>query len=120
MQKIFLAPQVYYQNLRDQPPTSFDVFQNLLPSRHGIVNNLLSNPVFNFRFMPLFVVKNLIIAFNPNSPKGNTSQEVPNFAHFLIPFRDSFPEQGLRPIESVVVAEPPNPPNLDAHPKTCI
>lgn len=80
--------------------------------------------------MSSFVVENFVIAFNPNSRKDNTSQEVPNFAHLPIPFRIFFSEQGLSPTESVVIAGPdpakfmhdvgglpPNPPGLDTIPK---
>ena len=80
--------------------------------------------------MLLFVVENFIVAFNPNHSKGSTSQEVPNFAHLPIPFRDSFPEQGLSLIKYVVIAAPdpakfmhnvggppPNLPSLDTNPK---
>jgi hypothetical protein len=110
--------------------TNLDVLEDTLPRRLGIKDEFVPNAVFNPRFMPLFMVKHFVIAFNPNRPKGNASKEVPNFGLRAILIRDPFPKESLFPIEAIVVARvnptkfmhdisspPPCPPSLNTIPK---
>ena len=82
------------------------------------------------RFMPLFVVEDPIIPFNPNGPKRNASKKVPNFNFGAILLGKSFPKESLFPIKTIIVARshptkflhnvggpPPRSPSLDAIPK---
>ena len=50
------------------------------------------------------MIEHMVIVFNPNGPKHDATQEVPNFdllAEFL---RDPFPKQGLLPIKTIIIA----------------
>ena len=54
--------------------------------------------------MPLFMVEHLIIALNPNCPKGGAIEKVPNLNLLDKLLRISFPTEGLFLVEVVVVA----------------
>ena len=58
--------------------TNLHIFDYPGPSHLGIHNEVITNKVFNLRFMPLFLVEHPIIAFNPNRPKHDVVNEVPN------------------------------------------
>ena len=86
--------------------------------------------MFDTRFMPLFMIKNLIIVFNPNGPKGDTSKKMPIFNLGAILLEKSFPKESLFSIHIIIVVRPhptkfmhdiSNPPprhsSLDAIPK---
>ena len=86
--------------------------------------------MLELRLMPLRLIKDLVVPFDPNSPKSNAPEEVPNFDHFTIFLGDSFPEQGLLPIEAIIVVSSnptkfmhnkcgpsPRPPSLNVIPK---
>ena len=96
----------------------------------GIQDELVPNVVFDMRFMPLFMVKNLVVVFNPNGPKSKVSKEVPNFDLRAILLGKPFTEESLFLIETIIVTRfhptkfihdvggpPPHPPNLDTIPK---
>ena len=86
--------------------------------------------MFNPGFIPLFVVKNLVVVLNLNGPKSNAPKKMPNFTFGPILPRDPFPEKSLFPIETIEVARPnpakylnnvggppPRPSCLNAFPK---
>ena len=102
----------------------------MLPRRLGIHDKFIPNAVLNPSFMPLLVVKDLIVALNLNSPKSDAPKEMPNFNLGAILLRKSFPKECLFPIETIVVTcshstkflhdeggPPPSSPCLDAVPK---
>ena len=84
--------------------TNLNKLKHPLPRRVGIHEKGIPNAGLHLRFMPLLLVKDLIISFNPNSPKGGTPEEVPNFGHLPKLERDSFTEDALLPIEAIKVA----------------
>jgi hypothetical protein len=51
-------------------------------------------------FMQLLVVKNLVVAFDPNGPKSNAPKEVPNFNLGAILLGKPFPKESPFPIET--------------------
>ena len=76
------------------------------------------------------MVKNSIIAFNPDGPKSNASKEVPNLNHFSVFFGNPFPKNNFFPVEAIMVAHAnptkfmhdegspsPSSPSLNAIPK---
>ena len=110
--------------------TNLDLFEDTCPRRLGVNDKFIPYLLLNLRFVPMFLVKNFVIAFNPNGPKQSASKEVPYFDHFAFLFGHSFPKQNLFPIEGVIIAHPhptkfmhnergssPCPPCLDAIPK---
>lgn len=54
-------------------------FDNPSPSQFVKHHEVIPNEVFRFGLMPLFLVENSIILFNPNSSKSNASEEVSNY-----------------------------------------
>ena len=54
--------------------TFLDLSQNPLPSHLGIDDEFIPNLVLDFRDVPLLLVKTLVVAFNPNGPKCDTSK----------------------------------------------
>ena len=60
--------------------------------------------MYDFRDVPLFLVKDFIVTFNPNGQKCNASKNVPNKNLLVILFGESFPEQSLFPIETIIIA----------------
>ena len=86
--------------------------------------------MLDLRHVPLNLVKQLVIPFKPNGPKCDASKYVPNFNFWSIFTRDSFPEQRLLPVETIIVVgflptkfmhdvrcPPPSPSSLNAVPK---
>jgi hypothetical protein len=58
---------------------NLDLFDHLFPRNLGVDNEFIPNAMFDPRFMPLFMVEDFVIAFNPIGPKSNAPKEVPNF-----------------------------------------
>ena len=77
--------------------------KHLIPCRLGVNDKVIPNSLLDFGHMPLFLVEHLIITFNPNGPQNNPSKKVPYLNNFVISFRNSFPEQGLFPIETIII-----------------
>ena len=48
--------------------TNRNIFDHPLPFNLGIYNEVNSDDVFDLRLMPLFLIKDLVIALYPNSP----------------------------------------------------
>jgi hypothetical protein len=87
--------------------TNLDLFENSLPRGLGIQDEFVPNVVFDPSFMALLVVKNLVVAFNPNGQKINAPKEVPNFNHLgTILLGKPFPEENLFPIETIIITQP--------------
>ena len=76
--------------------------------------------------MPLHVVKNLVNPLNPNNPKCDASEEMPNLDCLTKFLRNPLPKHRLLPIESIIIPGPhpakivhntgspsPRPPSLD-------
>ena len=68
-----------------------------------IDDEFIPNLVFDFRDVLLFLIKTIVVAFNPNGLKCDTFKEVPNVNFLAIFFRNPFPKQNLFPIETIVV-----------------
>ena len=49
--------------------TNLDLFDHSFPRNLGVDNEFIPNAMFDPRFMPLFMVEDLVIAFNPNGPQ---------------------------------------------------
>ena len=62
--------------------------------------------MFNPSFMPLFMVKNLVVALDPNGPKSNAPKKMPNLTFGPVLPRDPFPEKSLLLIETIEVVRP--------------
>ena len=58
--------------------------------------------LFNLGFVPLTLVKKLVVALNPNGPKGNALMEVPNTNQFDKFLTNPLTIDGLFPMESVI------------------
>lgn len=63
-----------------------NAFESLFPCSFAIDNASLPNDVFVLEFMPLHLVGNLVIAFNPNGPHDNASEKIPNSKPMFIYF----------------------------------
>ena len=109
---------------------NLNLFKNLLPRHFGINDELVPNPLLDLRLMPLFVIENLIITFDPDGPKHNTSKKVPNYDHLAVLFGNPLSKHDLFPIEAVIISgsnptkflhnecgPSPRPPSLDAIPE---
>ena len=96
----------------------------------GIHEKGIPDVSLHLRFMPLFLVENLVVSFNPNRPKSGPTEEVPNFSHLPKLEWNSFTEDALLPIEAIKVAgsnstklmhnvssPSPCPPSLNTIPK---
>ena len=55
------------------------MLENAFPCHLGIQDEFVPNVMLHSRFVPLLVVKDHVVTFNPNGPKSDTSKEVPNF-----------------------------------------
>ena len=54
--------------------------------------------------MSLFIIEHFVITLHPNCPKGNISKEVPNFDFLAVLLKNYFSEDGLFPIEAIIIA----------------
>jgi hypothetical protein len=84
--------------------TNLDLFEHAIPRCFGVDNEFIPDAVLDLRFMPLLVVENLVIVFNPNNPKCNAPKKVPNLDLLTVFLGKPFPESGLLPIETIIVA----------------
>jgi len=73
------------------------LFKHPILSHFGVNDELIPNPMLDLRFVPLFMVERIVIAFNPNDPKRNTPKEVLNFNLFAVILGNLFPKQYLFP-----------------------
>lgn len=89
--------------------------------------------MLHFGLMPLFMVEHSIIPLNSNHPKCNVPKEMPNLDCLDKFIRNSLPEEGLLPIDTIIVAclnptklmhneggPPPSSLGLDAIPNSCL
>lgn len=84
--------------------TNFNLLKHPVPRSFDINDKFIPNALFDLSHMPLFLVEHFIIMFNPDGPKGNAPQEVPNLTHFAIFPGEPFPNKCLLPVEAIVVA----------------
>lgn len=79
------------------------------------------NLVFDLRDVPLFLVKDFIVTFNPNGQKCNASKKVPNENLLAILFGEFFPEQSLFSIETIIIANsnPVKLVHIESSPSPC-
>lgn len=54
------------------------MFEIGFPRSIVIDYTLIPNHILNFEFMSVFMVKNLVVALNPNGPHDNATKEEPN------------------------------------------
>ena len=86
--------------------------------------------MLHLRLVLLFMVKNLVIPFNPNNPKRNASKKMSYFDHLTKLLRDPLTKHCLFPNEIIIILSPhpaklvhdtssssPRPPSLDTIPK---
>ena len=83
---------------------TLDLFNHLIPSRHGVNVECVPNPIFDLRLVPLFMIERFVITFDPNGPKHNAPKEVPNFNHFAIFVGNPFPKQCFLPVEAIIIS----------------
>ena len=60
-------------------------------------------------FMSFFMIKYLIVLFNPNDPKRDAFKEMSYLDHLAKLFRDPLIEHCLFPIEIVIIPSPRTP-----------
>lgn len=53
--------------------------ESLFLGDFAIDNAFVLSDVLHLEFMPLFLVENLVITSNPNSPQDNAREKMPNF-----------------------------------------
>lgn len=123
MRRIFLAPHVWLKPWSTTVAEKLLILICLFPCRLSVNEEFIPNTVFDLRLVPLFIVENFVVTYNPNGPKRDTAKKVPNFLGI-------FPQASLFPLEAIKVASydlaeimhyehgpSPSPPNLDAIPK---
>ena len=94
------------ENSHGQKPNNFNKLKDPLPCRGGIHEEFVPNAGLILGFMPLFLIKHLVVPFHPNGPKRNTLEKMPNFDQFAEFVRDYFAKNRLFPIETIKVAGP--------------
>lgn len=89
-----------------QEGTNLDILKHPLPSWLGVQNKIIPNEVFSLRVKPLFLFEHMIITLNPNNPKSNAMEKVPN-VNFLTEFlRNHHPKEGLFHVEVIIISGP--------------
>lgn len=109
---------------------NFHLFHHPIPRTFGVNDKLVPDSLLDLRLMSLFMVKKIIIAFDPNEPQHNASKEVPDHDHFVEFICNYSLKQSLLPIEAIIIADSnptkfvhnecgqlPNPPSLNTIPK---
>lgn len=61
----------------DQKKVDCNILDHSLPSHLDVHDEIV-----DLGLIPLFLAKHLVLALNPDSPKGNTTKKVPNFNLF--------------------------------------
>jgi hypothetical protein len=60
--------------------------------------------VFNLGFLPYFLVGHPIVTLNPNRPKRNVAEKVPNLDFLNKVLGNSLPVESLFMVEAIIVA----------------
>jgi hypothetical protein len=64
--------------------TNLNLFNYPLPSHFSIKDEAIPNLMFDLRDMPLFMIENFIVTFDPNGPHSNPPEEMRVFFCFSI------------------------------------
>ena len=75
--------------------TNLTLVDHPFPRRLGVDDEFIPNLMFDLGLVPLFMVENMSIAFDPNGPKHDATKEMPNFDLLAKFLRNPLPKQGL-------------------------
>lgn len=114
LQRTFLSPQVWSKPMRRASVKYTLILINLTTLSEATLVYITRSSqikVFHFGLMPMFMVEQPIILFNPNRPIGDAVEKVVNLDFLSKLLRDSFPIKGLLLVKTIKVAHP-NPAKL--------
>lgn len=66
--------------------TNLDLLNQPFPRHLGLHIKIIPNAVFDIRLVPLFMIEDFVITFDPNGPQCDATKEV----HILICFQNFF------------------------------
>ena len=75
------------------------MFESLFPGDFVIDNAFILSDVLHLEFMSLFLVENLVITSNPNSPHDDAREKMPNFEPRFVFLPDVMSEHAVLQVE---------------------